>query len=101
MQIGPAKFLSTNILSSGSLNLVKHKQKNRRLVTQVNVFNRIKFTVQFETEGNGQNEIFSHMDRSEVKLENSEKNIVISHTQNEILKQKNLTGSRFDGAPKL
>ena len=28
-----------------------------------------KVTVQFETEGNGQNEIFSHMDRSEVKLE--------------------------------
>ena len=27
-----------------------------------------KVTVQFETEGNGQNEIFSHMDRSEVKL---------------------------------
>ena len=29
---------------------------------------QIKVTVQFETEGNGQNEIFSHMDRSEVKL---------------------------------
>ena len=29
---------------------------------------RVKVTVQFETEGNGQNEIFSHMDRSEVKL---------------------------------
>ena len=28
----------------------------------------LKVTVQFETEGNGQNEIFSHMDRSEVKL---------------------------------
>ena len=28
----------------------------------------IKVTVQFETEGNGQNEIVSHMDRSEVKL---------------------------------
>ena len=27
-----------------------------------------KVTVQFETEGNGQNEIFSHMDRSEGKL---------------------------------
>ena len=26
------------------------------------------YTVQFETEGNGQNEIFSHMNRSEVKL---------------------------------
>ena len=28
----------------------------------------IKVIVQFETEGNGQNEIYSHMDRSEVKL---------------------------------
>ena len=27
-----------------------------------------KVTVQFETEGNGQNEIVSRMDRSEVKL---------------------------------
>ena len=27
-----------------------------------------KVTVRFETEGNGQNEIVSHMDRSEVKL---------------------------------
>ena len=27
-----------------------------------------KVTVQFETEGNGQNEIVSYMDRSEVKL---------------------------------
>ena len=29
---------------------------------------RPKVTVQFETEGNGQNEIFSHMHRSEIKL---------------------------------
>ena len=29
---------------------------------------RVKVTVQFETEGNGQNEIVSHMDRLEVKL---------------------------------
>ena len=28
----------------------------------------LKVTVQFETEGNGQNEIVSNMDRSEVKL---------------------------------
>ena len=28
----------------------------------------VKVTVQFETEGNGQNEIVNHMDRSEVKL---------------------------------
>ena len=40
------------------------------------------------------------MGRSEVKLKNSEKKIVISHTH-EILKQKNFTGSGFEGAPKL
>ena len=28
----------------------------------------LKVTVQFETEGNGQNDIFSNMDRSEAKL---------------------------------
>ena len=61
----------------------------------------IKVTVQFETEGNGQNKIVSNMDRSEVKLSISKKNIVISQIQNEILKQKNLTGSVFEGAPKL
>ena len=33
----------------------------------------IKVTVQFETEGNGQNKIASNMDRSEVKLSISEK----------------------------
>ena len=60
-----------------------------------------KATVQFEAKGNGQNEIVSNMDTSDVKLSISEKNIVISHIQNEILKQKNLTGSDFDGAPKL
>ena len=32
------------------------------------VFCCFKVTVQFETEGNGQNEIVNHMDRSEVKL---------------------------------
>ena len=41
------------------------------------------------------------MDRSEVKLLISEKNVVVSHTQNEILKQKNLTRSEFEGVPKL
>ena len=61
----------------------------------------LKVTVQFETEGNGQNEVVSIMDRSEVKLSISEKNIVISHIQNEILKQKYLTGSEFEGVPKL
>ena len=47
-----------------------------------------KVTVQSETEGNGQKEIVSHIDRSEVKLSISEKNIVISHIQNEILNRK-------------
>ena len=61
----------------------------------------LKVTVQFETEGNGQNEIIRRIDISEVKLSISEKNIVISHIQNEILKQKNLTGREFEGAPKL
>ena len=57
---------------------------------------------QFETEGNGQKEIVRHTDRSEVKLLNSEKkNIVVSHTYDEILKQKNSTGSGFEGTPKL
>ena len=60
----------------------------------------VKVTVQFETEGNDQNEVVSHMDKSEVKLQNSEKNIVISHTH-EILKQKNFTGSGFEGVPKF
>ena len=41
------------------------------------------------------------MDRSKVKHLNSEKNTVISHTHTEILKQKNFTGSGFEGAPKL
>ena len=41
------------------------------------------------------------MDGSEVKPQKSEKNIVIPHTHNEILKQKNFTGSEFEGAPKL
>ena len=33
----------------------------------------LKVTVQFETEGNGQNEIVSNMDKSEVKFSISEK----------------------------
>ena len=44
-------------------------------------FGILKVTVRFETDGNGQNEIVSHMDRSEIKLYNSEKIIVISHTK--------------------
>ena len=60
----------------------------------------VKVTVQFETKGNGQNEIVSNMDRSEMLLI-SERNIVVSYIQNEILKQKNLVGSEIEGAPKL
>ena len=41
------------------------------------------------------------MDRSEVKLYNGEKNAVISHIQNEILKRKNFTSSGLEGTPKL
>ena len=41
------------------------------------------------------------MDRSEVKLSISAKIIVLSHIQNEILKQKNLTESEFKGVPKF
>ena len=41
------------------------------------------------------------MDRSEVKLQNSEKIIMISHTHSEILKQKSFTESGFEGTPKL
>ena len=39
------------------------------------------------------------MDRTEVKLENSKKNSVISYAHNEI--SKNFTGSGFEEAPKL
>ena len=42
----------------------------------------LKVTVQFETEGNGQNEIVSHVDRSEVNLSISEKKYCdISYTE--------------------
>ena len=69
--------------------------KEKKTVTSL----RLLFSL--KPKENGQNEIVSNMDRSEVKLSISEKNIVISHIQNEILKQKNLTGSEFEGAPKL
>ena len=39
-----------------------------KLKTPLKVTRNLKVTVQFEIEGNGQNEIVSHMDRSEVKL---------------------------------
>ena len=43
----------------------------RNRTTLTTVLRRVgefKVTVQFETEGNGENEFVSHMDRSEVKL---------------------------------
>ena len=36
--------------------------------TTVTLLSTLKVTVQFETEGNGQNKIISPMDRSELKL---------------------------------
>ena len=39
-----------------------------KIFVRINATSSLKVTVQFETEGNGQNEIFNHMDRSEVKL---------------------------------
>ena len=55
-----------------------------------------KVTVQFETEGNGQNEIVSHMDRSEVKLEIREKKTQcdISYTERYFLKKLPEVGLR-------
>ena len=38
------------------------------LVTSLSVLIAFKITVQFESERNGQNEVVSHTDRSEVKL---------------------------------
>ena len=40
---------------------------NAQLIRGI-IWDIFKVTVQFQTEGNGQNEIFNHMDRSEVKL---------------------------------
>ena len=49
----------------------------------------LKVTVQFETEGNGQNEIVSNMDRSEVKLLISEKKYCgISYTERDFETEK-------------
>ena len=44
--------------------------------------------VQFETEGNDQNEIVSHMVKSEVKFKHSEKNCDISYTERDFEKEK-------------
>ena len=77
-------------------------QRSRTHVLYEHLFTvKLKVTVQFETKGNGQNEIVSHMDRSEEKLQISEKEIVISHIQNEILKQKNFIESEIEGAQNL
>ena len=55
---------------------------------------QVKVTVQFETEGNGQNEIVSLMDRSKVRLHE------MSYAEQD-LKQNNFTGSGLKGTPKL
>ena len=56
-----------------------------------------KVTVQSETEGNGQKEIVSHMDRSEVKLSISEKKYCdISYTERDFEQE-----SGFEGTQKL
>ena len=54
----------------------------------MSVLLNVKVTVQFETEGNGQNEIASHMDRSEVNLANNEKKCDISYTERDFEKGK-------------
>ena len=41
------------------------------------------------------------MDKSEASFKSAKKNIVISRIQNEILKQKDFTGSGFEGTPNL
>ena len=56
------KGLVINLASIGSL------RERTATSTRTAENNKLKVTVQFETEGNGQNEIFSHMDRSKVKL---------------------------------
>ena len=49
----------------------------------------VKVIVQFETEGNGQNEIVSSMDRSEVKLSIREKKYCdISYTERDFETEK-------------
>ena len=48
------------------MNKLKGRSKIRKQVNRKR--GTVKVTVQFETEGNSQNEIVSHMDRSEVKL---------------------------------
>ena len=41
---------------------------NRKQLLSIPFYTFLKVTVQFETEGSGQNEIVKYMDRSEVKL---------------------------------
>ena len=50
--------------------IAKHYKNVHGMIPQdlLKHFEVLKVTVQFETEGKGQNEIVSHMDRSEVKL---------------------------------
>ena len=54
-----------------------HHVRQLRAVKRYNRITKIvlKVTVQFKTEGNGQNEIFSHMDRSEVSFKIANKKL--------------------------
>ena len=45
-----------------------HDYKMKKKDQAQEMFLKLKVTVQFETEGNGQNEIVSRMDRSDLKL---------------------------------
>ena len=58
----------SQIISFITQKIKKSLVKRKMNALDVLLLNMIKFTVQFETEGNGQNEIFSHMNTSEVKL---------------------------------
>ena len=52
----------------GKLKCSQYEKSTIRTYTHFHKCCSIKVTVQFETEGNGQNEIVCHMDRSEAKL---------------------------------
>ena len=49
---------------------------------------QFKVPVQFETEGNGQNEIVIHMDRSEVKFKIAKQICDISYTERDFETEK-------------
>ena len=53
---------------SGCVVMINYEYVEYRIYSNKRPGRLFKVTVQFEIEGNGQNEIFSHMDRSKVKL---------------------------------